>query len=569
MKDAMRRSAPVLLPLVLALACGDGESPPADNGGTARTASGSTVQENPLHFEVWHADFPYPVHISPGTVIEPYRFSAPEAVERIVDKLMGNCTPPGWNMAMQWFNRAPESAIPMLIEAMDRAMQSKERSDLVQNITQAMGQMGRYRRPELAEALLRALRHPKKSVRDSAMGGLIGAGTAETVRKARVFVEGLQPRGQGHWLRAVRRHLPDTEVEAIYTELLGSPGMMSAFNVLVEESTKLPLPIAARVLGSVWESAPPSLRLTIAGTMHAAGDLRGTRMLSELLRSGTPDTQALAVLAAARGKLDYLRDDILKLSLVESVRVRHSVALTIGTWPGENIDNILETMAADPAPDVRQTALNMLRGRGQRASLDELISRVRTASGSKLVQALGDLSAAGDGQAAVPMVERMRTAPHEEWRKYLQALGLSRTVEAFTELEKIFLEPEVPIDATENRTSLTYIAEILSNIDLARVQILDLYSRLPREDYRRRACLLDTLNGLGSVTKDEAFAQSVTDLFRSIIQDSDDIPQMRLLALQFLRRDLRIDDMKAILKLYRSENGPIRKALSDFLWEFF
>jgi len=565
----MSRSPWIVLPLVLAFSCDDGSVPEAAAAQGVGQAEAPTVQANLLRFEVWHDDFPFAVHLSPLAEGDAYHYSAREALERVVGKLMGNCTPAGWHMAMQFFERAPESAIPLLIQSMDQAMQVHHLSDLVQNTAEAMGHMGRFGSPEIAEALLRALQHGKKSVQNSAMAALVQAGTPETVREAARFVPNLHVRGQAEWIRAVRRHLPEEEIESIYLEALHSETMASVFGIAVEESEKLPVELGARILGSLWEEARGTLKLTVASTLHAAGDLRGTRFLREVLERGDGEGVAVAVVGAARGDLKYLRDDILKLSLSPTATVRQSVALTIGDWPGENVDRVLATLAVDPVDAVRHTALTMLRGREQRGLLDDLIQRVRTATGSKLIQALGDLSAAGDGQAAGPILERMRGAPREEWRKYIQALGLSRTEEGFAALREVFLEPEAPVDYGSDRTNVTYVGVVLANVQAARDQILTLFGELPRDDYRRRGCLLSTLGDMAAVSEDGAFRKATYDLCRAILADSEEIPQMRFLALQYLRPDLSLDDMKAVKKLHTNERGPMRRALSDFLYEFF
>lgn len=565
--EMMKRPALALLSVAIVTACGgDAAGGPASDGGQAVAA---TVQENVLGFDTWRPDFPHVVHISPDSGQGYYHKPRREALERLVGKLQGNCTRDGWTMAMAFPDQAPESMVPLLVEALDRAMQIKHLADVVQNTAEAMGRMGRYNRSEIADALLRALQHPKVAVQNAAMSSLVHAGTAEAVREARAHVPRLHLRGQADWIRAVRQQLPPDEIAEIYLEFLHGNTMPNLFGVVVEESSKLPLPAAARLLGSLWQQARGTLRMTVASALHAAGDLRGTRFLREVLQNGDGDAKASAVVAAARGDLEYLRDDVLKLSMDGSDNVRHSVALTVGTLPGENIDNLLATLAVDPADDVRHSALTMLRGRKQRDLLDRLIQRVRTASGSKLVQALGDLSAAGDGMAVPAIVERMESSPREERRKFVQALGRSRTTEAFSALKEVFLEVEAPIDTAIGRTNVNYTAVVFANLRAARADVLELFRSLPRDDHRRRGCLLYTLGGMAADTADAAFAEEVYDLFRQILGDREDLPQMRLLALQNLRRVLTLDDMEAVKELQKQEEGPMRRALTDFLFEFF
>ena len=69
--------------------------------------------------------------------------------------------------------------------------------------------------------------------------------------------------------------------------------------------------------------------------------------------------------------------------------------------------------------------------------------------------------------------------------------------------------------------------------------------------------------------ENRAFAGAVYDSCREILADRDEIPQLRLLALEYLRRGLTLDDMERIKAMQDTETGPMRKALVDFLFEFF
>jgi len=562
----MNRFTALCVSSALVFGCGGDAEDVVTPEGQSVQASG---QPNSLGFSEWFADFPYPVHLSPDSGQGYYHLQAGEALERLVAKLQGNCTRDGWVMAMAFPERGPATMVPLLIESLDRAMQTKHLADLVQNTAEAMGRIGRYRTPELADALMRALAHPKVAIQNAAMAALIHSGTAETVRAARTYVPRLQLRGQADWVRAVGAQLPEDEVVEIYLELLHGDTLPRLFAIVVDEAAKLPQPVAARVLGSLWNDARGGLRLKVAGVLHRSGDLRGTRFLREILQNGEGESKAQAVLAAAGGDLEYLRDDVLRLSMDANSKVRHAVALTVGGLPGENIDNLLANLAVDPADDVRHTALTMLRGREQRDLLDRLVQRVRTASGSKLIQALGDLSAAGDDAAVDEILARMKASPKDEWRKFVQALGLSRTQAAFGALQELFLLPEEPIDIAAKRTNVMYTAVVMANLESAGGDVLKLFTSLPRDDYRRRGCLLYTLSDMAAVTKDQAFAERVYAAFRDIVHDRQDLPQMRLLALTYLRRDLDLDDMRAVQKLQQEEESPMKKAFTDFLYEFY
>ncbi len=58
-------------------------------------------------------------------------------------------------------------------------------------------------------------------------------------------------------------------------------------------------------------------------------------------------------------------------------------------------------------------------------------------------------------------------------------------------------------------------------------------------------------------------------MFWSLLNDTEEIPQLRLLALEFARRQMDLDDAMAIRKLAEREEPAMQKALMDFLFEFF
>jgi len=55
-----------------------------------------------------------------------------------------------------------------------------------------------------------------------------------------------------------------------------------------------------------------------------------------------------------------------------------------------------------------------------------------------------------------------------------------------------------------------------------------------------------------------------------LLMDRDEIPQIRLLALEYLRRDLNANDVIVIQRMQNDETDEaMRKALTSFLFEFF
>lgn len=567
----MRRTVASAVMAMVALAwasCGRSD-PPADAPARTDAASDPHRENGPRGFRIWHADFPLEVHLSPPVSGRYYDFTPTRALERIAAKLQGNCTREGWLAAKEFFRRAPPEAVEILVETMDRAFQAPELADLVENTVQAMGTMTHLRGPELVAALGRALEHPKESVREAAMRALETVGDAAIVRSALPRLRAMTLRSQVAWLRAARAWLGD-EVVDVFGRLLDDREMAFLSGKVIEETLKLPPQQAVRILGPRWERLPSELRPAAAGILHAQGDYRGTGYLQGLLRGGDPRAQALAIGLAARGDLSKLQDDVLRLSESPSAAVRQAVVLAVQDRPGENVGDLLEVLAMDPAAEVRQPALRALLARGRREQIDALIERVRTGTGTMLRQAVTDLAAIGDPRAIPVIAERFRDAPAGEARMYLQALGLSRRAEAFAPMREIFLGPERVVDTAGRLTTVTYTAELFPNLEPAYGRIADLFEELPRTDYRRRALLLRAMGNAAAFTQDEVFARRVYDLYRRLAVDATEIPQMRLLALTYLRKDLRLADMKRLSRLQHEEkDGAMRKAITGYLFEFF
>jgi len=551
---------------VLLAACGDEVTPDSVTGSDAVEAAGPGGGD----WSVWHQDFPFEVHLSPAVDGRWYEATKREALDHVVAHLSGACSPDAWIMAKRFFARAGEEVVPALVAAMDRAVQNRETADMVENLAEAMGHMVGTTSPEMSAALLRALKVPKTSVQNKVMSALSVVGTPDAIRAAGPFVHQLSARARSDWLLAVRRHLPANEVERIYRGLLYSEENASMFPATVDQAVKLEPATAVRLLEPLWEGASGKLRFMIANVLHASGDLRGTRYLLDQLEHGDALAKKTVLSVALLGDVDWLLDQILKLSRDPDAGVRQGVVEVIAGLPGENIDNVLSVLAMDPDVSVRQPALFALGRRGKRDHLDRLVEQVRTATGSKLVSALVDLGSAADASAISAIYERMMKAPEHERRKFIQVIGRSGTPEGFAALKKIFLGPEGPIDRRGERTTLTYVGVLFPNLRGSRRELLDLYHELPSSDYRRRAAVINSLGNLAAVVDDEEFRTSVYDLCREVVQNQDEIPQMRLLALEYLRRDLNLDDMIMITRLQNTEeNQTMRRAWTAMLFEFF
>ena len=448
-------------------------------------------------------------------------------------------------------------------------MQSHHLADVVQNTVEAMGRLGHIGSPELAQALLRALQHSKSSVRNAAMAALVPAGTAEVIRQASALFDAFESRAQVDWVRAAARHLPADEVVQVFGPLIDRNRSGNLFRVLVEETAKLPAEYALQVFEPFWEQSSGAFRTAIASVMHASGDRRGTQFFIDQLRTGDVDAKVTALGAASVGGFDYMLDEVLRMSLSSEPPVRRAVIAGLVGVSGENVDNVLMSMTADGDPQVRMDAYSAMRVRGVSPPLDPLIDVVRNGSGTNLVHAMTDLSSSGNPEAIAAIRQRMAESPERERRMFLQALGRSRSEAGFEALESEFLAPEYAIDDRGKQTNVTYAAVLFPNRAESGPALVELFGELPKSDYRRRASILYALGNIAALTEDQQTKAAIYDTYRGVIRDPEEIPQMRILAMQYLERDLRIEDLQWLRALQETEEGPMRRMVVAYLYEYF
>jgi hypothetical protein len=529
--------------------------------------------QDPRHgFKVWHADFPRFGDELPLPAANPlaYTRSRSQAIAKVVANLSGGCSPNAWRAALEFVPRMGDEAVPLLIEAMDASFQATDGGELVQN---AVETMGRCARPAFAAALLRALEHPREGVRDRAMHALIYSGDAAAVERARGLFAQMSSRAQVDWLRAARAHL-GAKVVGNYQALLRDESNWGHLKkAILEEALKLPPALGAGLFEPLWPAATGELRVTIAGVLHANGDSRGTLALRETLRSGAVPLRVLAVTQAGRGELAPLQDDLLALTIHDDPLVRAAAAAVVGTIPGENVDKALEVLALDAERAARDAALGALGKRGYRPALERIAEGIRTESGTRMLQALSDAVAAKDPGLVPAIVARMKDAPPAEQQTFLSALGRMRVAAAFAPLRAAFLAPERPYKEGGEVTTTQHAATLLTNLDEAGPEVRKLFDELPLADHRRRAMLLHTLGNMANTTGDRAFAQGVFALYRRILLDPAEIPQLRLHVLHWLQKDLRIEDALALkARAHDPELEPdpaVRATFNAWLWEYF
>lgn len=528
---------------------------------------------NPYGFADWHADFPGQLDLPTRNPGRYYDRSRTQALEQVIANLAGNTRREVWQMATEFFYRAPEDAVEPLIEAMDRASFGQP-YDMMVNCIEAMGKMADER---FDAALQRALEHKHEPARHAAYAALARSGSRETIAKCFHRFTQMDGRGRRSWLHAARLRLGDQAV-AMFQQLMTPQMPMPVRDEILHETLKMPDAQAAAVLRGIWPHAVGQFKVIIAGVLHAAGDAAGTALLHELLTGEEVASLPQAVLSAGRGgKPGELRDDLLRLIQHPRAEVRLALVAVLEQLSGEDIDRALEVLADpnEPVWDIKSRALRALTARGRGDLVASLLDEVKTATGTHLDAVMNLLSASGDARAFPLMLERFRKAPPGEGRPFLQAIGHSRNQAAFAPLAEVFLGPEVAIGDPQRRggalTTRNYVPTLLLNLPDIGQPLLQLFASLPREDYQRRALVLNTLNGLAAqVEDDDAARQRLVAPLREVMFDRSEAPQMRIWALSLLlRKSLTLDDAMRIKRDRADETPKMQAFWNDFLNEYF
>src|SRR5262249_17238136 len=145
-----------------------------------------------------------------------YERSRRQALEHLVADLQGNVRREVWQMATEFFWRAPDDAIEPLIAQMDRAFGQPSMADLVHNTIDAMGKMARE---EFDDPLRRAVEHGNETGRQAAFVALARSGTLATIRWAYGVLPQMDARGRQGWLHAARVRL-GKEAVPLFTQLM-------------------------------------------------------------------------------------------------------------------------------------------------------------------------------------------------------------------------------------------------------------------------------------------------------------------------------------------------------------
>jgi HEAT repeat protein len=490
-------------------------------------------------------------------------------LERLCANLQGNVRKEAWQMATEFFWRAPDDAVEPLVDTMDRAFPSPALADVVRNCVEAMGRMANQR---LEPALRRAAEHANAAVRQAAFQALATCASPSTLRTMHGWFELMDARSRAAWLEAVRSRL-GADAVPILRGIMGGSAPIAVRDEVLKEALLMPPELGAEVLRPRWQEAVGEFKAIIAGVLHAAGDPAGTIWLQEALRGEDLGSMSFAIRHCIRGDLGPLRSDLLRASTHERAEIRQEVARALVRVDGDDVADVYEVLALpDEAWETRGIALRELTRRGRHKVVDVMLEELATASGTRLQLLLSQIAASGDPRCIPELVTRFRKAPAGEGRPFLQAIAQNGSTAACAALLELFRGPELLVarGATGIFTTWNYVPTLLLNVRGTETTVFDAFAALDKADWRHRALLLPTLTGIAVDRRDPLLQTRCAELLRRLLFDRDELPQLRVLALNLMTmRSLSVDDALRLKNSLHDEPGGMKTLLGDFLVDYF
>lgn len=524
---------------------------------------------NPYRFEPFHPDFPIELEYAPRANRE-FVHTRRQVLETLAANLQGNVRREAWQLATEFFWRAPEDAVEPLAEAMDRAFGKDAFDDVVKNCVEAMGRMANE---AFDRSLRRALQHPKDVVRQAAFAAIGTSGKLDTLREIGSAFKLMDGRARASWLRALRLRLPAEEAVRLLTGVMMAQYPAHIRDEVLKEALQMKAADAAAILRGRWNDAVGEFKAVIAGVLHAAGDGTGTVWLRDALGSEDLSMLTLAVRYCAIGPLAELREPLLRASTHLRPEVRLEVAKTLMRVDGDDVADVYESLAAPDEPwEVRAIALRQLTHRGRPKAVAVLLEELPTADATRLDAILAQLAASGDERAVPVLLERFHRAPEGSSRPFVQALAQNPSVAAAKGLFEIYQGPDKVVGrgSRETLTTRNYLPTLFLNLRGNERVILAGFLALPKSEWKLRAALLPTIAGYAADRDDPALQRDCVAPLREILFDRAELPQMRVAALNLLtRRWLDVDDVLKLKSTHRDEAPGLRACFSDFLCDAF
>jgi len=123
-------------------------------------------------------------------------------------------------------------------------------------------------------------------------------------------------------------------------------------------------------------------------------------------------------------------------------------------------------------------------------------------------------------------------------------------------------------------TTVNYIPILLPNLRGSEAQLVASWARISGDDHVRRSLYLQVLIGIAADREDPAVVEPIVELVRNVLLDPDELPQLRVQALNSLtRKFLDLDDAMRLKRMQEPigdrETPAMRALLKDFLFEYF
>ena len=101
--------------------------------------------------------------------------------------------------------------------------------------------------------------------------------------------------------------------------------------------------------------------------------------------------------------------------------------------------------------------------------------------------------------------------------------------------------------------------------------VLEMFENCPKDDLLRRALLLRTMTNMAGIESPEGdeFRQPLREKLRKMLADPEEMPQMRIFALDELKDQFGLGDVIWLSRLGRSSDSSMKSLINSFLFEFF
>ena len=523
----------------------------------------------PYEIEGWKDDFPYSLHVPPHRSGLWYDRNSQQALEKIIANLSGLCTKDAWVMSKEFFDRHWAESRELLIEKLDETSMEAHTFDHAENI---LNVVARSDQVAFGEVLLRLTSHSHPGITRAAYRAMLRAGDHDSVVKSFERYGRMSRAEQLDWVKAAARNVNDEQLFPLFRNMLTQAPFEHLRNTVFDEVMKFEPERAVEFLEPIWTSFPVQMQIRAAGKFVAMGDGRGVARLRPVLEFPFEDVGivGLAVVSAGMGDSEPLLDQLLSLTNEDYEALNLLIIDAISGVPGRSVTDTLVTLTLEHKPlQVQQAALRALLGRGETAELDDLVEVVRTEPrGAVFQRAVANLVAAKYGKVVPVLLERSKKAGESLETYFIRMIARVGVPESFRALTEIFMRPEYRYE-DQNYSNVTFLGVQMANIKSASDEMIELMESLPESEYRRRAVLIQTLANIAGAFPGEERSAEIYDAFRRRMLDVEELPQIRILSLEYLRKDIRLSDAMRLRSRMRREEGGLRMYFSDYLQEFF